>query len=482
MKSTYGVKLQPTDDKWPSALGVSLFCTVVVFSGLYQLVLDLTSVSVPLQVLARFCLLAAAVPVFVLVKRDGLPLAPSSVRAASIFMLLAACSSFAKDFGNSGDAVGPFADFVFMFGIGALIAIVAVIPLSARFGKIFAFSSVVCIAFAAFQLVTQNLHLPAGYLESVGILYENFVNDKVRIVSFFRSAPRFAEFLVIISLVLLKLILQPRQNGVWRSRAALAIAYVVVVVLLYNTFSRAGYILFLTSSALLMILTYRSVRGRRGVSIVHAYALMSSVALVGVLILAEKFPLDRAILDITSYRSRQQNWSMLTDRLATGSVPDFMLGFGEAARYARGDYRYYVTDNLVLTLMLYCGILGLIAVVAVTIATVRHACFVRRASKVSTLDPWIAYIPGLWVEGLFLDNHNTLFLALLAMLGVTASVSRAYFNSPAFSDGLPEVAEMGATTSGGRKPTVPVVGSMQWQHTSRGNQPERPAASERTVQ
>lgn len=409
--------------KWPATLPVSLFCLVVVFGALLQFVLDLTEFAVPIQALARIALLAAALPVLVIAKKYRHELAPFGVRLAAVMVFYSAVIAFLKDYFESSSVADPAADFIFMYGIGALLILAALVPLSARFRAAFFMLSSVSIGFGLLQLVTQDLHLPVDYLESLGLVYENFVNNRVRVVSFFRSAPRFAEFLTIVSLFVLAQIIRPTFENAIRWRVLLIVTFGLLAALLFNTYSRAGYILFVSSSIFLLYLVRRPARRAKGFRIPALYFLSAATGVGLVLALLDKLPVDRAIFDMTSYRSRQSSWSLLTERISNGSVSDLVFGLGETARFVRGDSRYYIIDNLTLALVLYGGLFALLCAVSLTIAVVRFAFSVRRI-RGTAVEPWIAFIPCLWLEGFFVDNHNTLFIALLAAIGSVSAARR----------------------------------------------------------
>lgn len=413
------------EDRWPASVRVSWFCLVVVFGGLIDLMLDIAHLNIPIQAIARIFLLASAVPTLIILRKDRRDLAPTSVRLASILIFYTAVISFVKDSFTSTSLSDSASDLVFMYGVGSILILAAVVPLSARFGRIFLLLTGASIGFGLFQLVTQTLNLPSSYLESIGLLYENFVNDRLRIVSFFRSAPRFAEFLAIISLVTLNEILRPSSQKSAQKGGALLAIYILIVVLLFNTYSRAGYILFLSSTIILLLFRRGSVRGGRGYGSLTSFLILFTAVASISLIALDKLPFDRSILDTTSYRSRQATWSMLSDQIGAGSFLDLLFGYGDTARFTRGNFGYYVIDNLNFALVLYGGVIGLAATVIMTGAVVRYAAAVRRLGALR-LEPWIAYLTCLWLEGLFVDNHNTLFIAMIAMLGVVSSAKRMH--------------------------------------------------------
>lgn len=408
---------------WPAVLPVSLFCVVVIFGGLLQLALDLTGLAVPIQALARVALLAGAIPVLVVAKKYQQELAPVGVRLGAVMVFYSAVIAFLKDYFESSNLGDPAADFIFMYGIGALLLLVALVPLSARFRVAFFLLSALSIAFGLFQLGTQDLHLPLNYLESLGIVYENFVNNRVRVVSFFRSAPRFAEFLTILSLFVLAQIVRPPFEKTVRWRVALIVTYGLLVVLLFNTYSRAGYILFVASSIFMLYLVRRPSRRGQQSRIPALFFVLTAAGVGIVLAVLDKLPVDRAIFDMTSYRSRQSSWSVLTEQISNGSIVDLVFGLGDTARFARGDSRYYIIDNLTLALVLYGGLFALLCTAFLTVAVVRFAFSVRRLHG-PVVEPWIAFLPCLWLEGFFVDNHNTLFIALLAMIGMVSAARR----------------------------------------------------------
>ncbi len=416
------------DDRWPASLRVSWFTMAVVFGGLIQFAFDFAGLSVPVQVMARVGLLASAIPVLFLTQeeeRRSLVLTgvvPSSVRLASVLLFVSAVISFGKDALESSNISNAALSVLFMYGIGGFLLFAAFVPLSARFGKWFLILSGASIGFGLIQLVSQKLYLPPDYLKSVGLLYEVFVNGRLRLVSFFRSAPRFAELLTFISLLILYRILLPGSGRVVGRRVFLLLLYGMVIVLLFNTYSRAGYGLFLSSSVLMLILM-RNAAFEGRLWRFSSYLVPAIGAAAAIFILLDKMPFDSSILDDTSLQARQASWSELSNRVSEGSPIDYLVGFGVSARFARGEFGYFIIDNLALAVFLYSGVIGLFAAVFVSVAAVRFAVSVRRDGG-QTLEPWIAFIPCLWIEGGFVDNHNTLFISLIAMLGVVSSVRR----------------------------------------------------------
>ena len=419
-------------DHWPASLRVSWFTLAFVFGGLIQIAFDLSGLSVPVQVLARAALLASVIPVLLMTQEKPsvvLPsvarpnAAPPSVRFASTLLLFSGIISFAKDAIGRSDISHAALSVIFMYGIGAFLVFAAFVPLSARFGKLFIVLSGVSIGFGLIQLVSQQLYLSPEYQEAVGLLYESFVNGRLRLVSFFPSAPRFAEFLTIISLLILSRILLPRSDRLASGRMLLLLVYGVVIILLFNTYSRAGYLLFLSSSILLVFLMRDSGRDGGGIGRFGRYAALAMGGMTAIFVLLGKLPFDVSILDNTSLQARQDSWSELFIRIGAGSPFDYLFGFGISARFTRGEYDYFIIDNLPLALFLYSGAIGLFAGVLMSITTVGFAVQVRRAGA-GTLEPWIAFVPCLWIEGIFVDNHNTLFISLIAMLGVVSSARR----------------------------------------------------------
>ena len=414
-------------DQWPASLRVSWFTLAVVFGGLIQLAFDFSGLSVPVDVLARVALLASAIPVLLVTQEKGRSVVlsgvvPPSVRLASALLFFSGAISFAKDAVESSNISHAALSVLFMYGIGGFLLFAAFVPLSARFRMLFLAFSGASIGFGLVQLVSQKLFLPPDYLTSVGLLYENFVNDRLRLVSVFRSAPRFAELLTFISLLILSQILLPSSARIARRRTLLLLTYGLVLILLFNTYSRAGYALFLSSSVVMLILM-RNAAFEGRLWRFSSYLVPAIGAAAAILILLGKMPFDSSILDDASLLARQASWSELFETIRDGSALDYLFGFGVTARFARGEFGYFIIDNLPLALFLYSGAVGLLAALFISIAAVRFAVLVRRVGG-RTLEPWIAFIPCLWLEGSFVDNHNTLFISLIAMLGVVSSARR----------------------------------------------------------
>ncbi len=313
--------------------------------------------------------------------------------------------------------------FVFIYGIGILLVFSAIVPLQRSFRKpLLIVGDYLCDFWTAATGYSVAV-LTCGISTRDRLGLRKFVNDRLRVVSFSDRRPGSLNCLVVISLLILnKLLVGDAVRGVARGRAFLWTGYITCVILIVNTYSRAGYVLFVTTSIVLVL----SRRGYvRGGSIGRLGSYLISVLAGGtVLLLAlDKIPFDRSVLDTTSYISRQDNWASLIQRVYQGSVLDLFVGFGVSARFPRGDPRYFIIDNLWFALFLYGGILSLLGTSLMSVVVVRYALSVQRAGDRS-LGPWIVLIPGLWVEGAFVDNHNTLFVCLLLILGLVSSAQR----------------------------------------------------------
>lgn len=176
------------DDRWPGYLRVSWFSLFLVFGSMIEILLAVLQIEIRIEILAR-ALFVCSAGVVMMRARDRSHLAPANVQGAALLLCGFALISLVKDLLMSASASAAMDSFVFIYGIGILLVFSAIVPLSARFGSLFLLLAITCVIFGLLQLATQSLYLPAEYLREIGLVYEKFVNDRLRVVSFFRSPP-----------------------------------------------------------------------------------------------------------------------------------------------------------------------------------------------------------------------------------------------------------------------------------------------------
>jgi hypothetical protein len=302
--------------------------------------------------------------------------------------------------------------FVFMYGIGGLIFLTLLAPLPMKFGRIFRILFALSIALGIAQTARQDLILPDDILADFGIVFERFVDGRVRATSFFASPPRFAEFLTIGSVLILHRILFSATR-----RPLYLSIYFMTAWLLFNTYSRSGYILFLTSSLILIIMDRKWLRSGRGMGRRGTFAIFGSAMAVAGVAIADLFPVASPLTDTSSVEARQQHWSELLERFDSSTFLSFLFGTGQSARFSRLDTEYFVVDNLLFAIFLYAGSLGVLTFVFLSCTLIRESLRVP-FDKDSPLRPLLAFFVGLLFESLFVDNHNTVFLTQLTLIGV----------------------------------------------------------------
>jgi O-antigen ligase len=95
-----------------------------------------------------------------------------------------------------------------------------------------------------------------------------------------------------------------------------------------------------------------------------------------------------------------------------------MLGTGTSARYSVLSSNYFVLDNVGLAIFLYSGLIGLLLFLLLYAQILWEAMRSRRTGGMPRWDPMIAFFACLLIEGMFVDNHNTIFVAMFAMMGM----------------------------------------------------------------
>lgn len=397
--------------KWPRVVPAGWFVLVVVGSGFILYVQDVAGgVQIPVQSVARMGLLALVVGTLAFAGRekdflDARLRAPLTLFTAGIAVSLLYSTLRSE---SVSDALGEFS---FMYSIGIFLILFLFVPVVARFGPAFRVFCGAAVLFGMLQALRQDLFLPDSFLDRFGIVFQTFVNERVRVLSFFASPPRFAELLVLIGALLQHSLIVGKRR--WLTLPC----YLVVVWVLYNTFSRSGYVLFFSTLTLQIVLMRRYFLSRDAHGALRLYAVVAGTGAGLVLLLAGRLPFDSSVADTTSLAARQGHWGTLIDQFQALSAVDVIFGTGTAARYSFLSSEYFVVDNAVLAMLLYGGVIGMLTFLwlFVRVFTIAAATTPRDSSR---WDALLAFYASLLVEGMFVDNHNTIFIVQFALLGM----------------------------------------------------------------
>jgi hypothetical protein len=321
-----------------------------------------------------------------------------------------------------------------MYGTSFSVVLFLFAPLTVQRTRGLAVFTVGAVTMGLVQFGTQSLNLPTWYLERLGIVFEDFVNGRLRVISIFASPPRFAEFLVFLLLCTQQELLAKRVDLRRLATAGL------LLLLLYNTYSRAGYILWITATATQFVLNRRMLRQERRVGII-SLTLFSTSGIASLLAISH-IRVDASIVDPTSLQARTLHWNSILEGFYGSGIGGLLLGTGRAAQFSRLSESYFAIDNVLIAVGLYGGLIGILAWCILYVAIFRSALRVGRLSNSPRMWPAIAFYSGLVVGGMFVDNHNTVGLVQAVLLGLVVRhsmdglVSREQEALKVRSDGL----------------------------------------------
>jgi len=459
---------------WPNAVSGDWLLLVIVSGGLvavFQAALGLEWV--PVQTGARLLFVALTVLAFVgVLRRMGgvqtVPAVPLALFSLSAVMPLALAWSDS----------GSMDSFLFMNGTASILMLFALVPIVVRPARLFKIFCVTAAAFGLLQIWMQDLLVPDPFIQQFGIAYQDFVNGRVRALSFFASAPRFAELLVFLAAYLQHALFR-RQFQLWR-----LLSYGAVLVALYNTYSRSGYVLFLAT--MLAQLWFARVSGtrRRAWNLVDALLVLGTACGVLILLTMDRLPVEVAIFDATSWQARQLHWESVLSGLETEDLPALLFGTGRSAHFSRLSPEYFVVDNLFLAVFLYSGFFGLATFVWLVWAVLRRGALAVSVGGASRWHPVLAFSVALLVEGMFVDNHNTVFITQFAVLGMlTCDLLQARSVPPAPPVTVPDASSGDVTASAevrprhGRRgrPALPEGSGMNLHSSLRASTPGLPS-------
>lgn len=89
-----------------------------------------------------------------------------------------------------------------------------------------------------------------------------------------------------------------------------------------------------------------------------------------------------------------------------------------SAHYSVLSSQYFVLDNVALAILLYSGVAGLLIFLYLYYRVFRESMKMRSVGGTDRWTPLLAFYLCLLVEGMFVDNHNTIFLVQFAILGM----------------------------------------------------------------
>lgn len=399
-------------------LSVNWFILMVLASGLLAYVLDLTPyAALPIEASIRAAFVVQIILVGLGLKLQAARLPGHSTLAIGLFGVSIAATFLSSAVGGA-DFVVVARGFYFMFNVGIFLLIFPLVPFRSAPGFVIPAFFLLCFGFGALQIYWQDLLLSDALRSQFGIEYDRFINGSIRATSFFASAPRFAECVVFAScFVLHKILARSGPVLVW------VVLYGICLWLLLNTYSRSGYLLWIVSLLVLVVLSRRKLFGGRNLwALMFAWTVCIGAVVALILVLAPNGFEGIALGDASSLDARQIHWDELFSRLSQFDILTLLFGTGDAAMYSRTDLEYYVVDNVLLAVAEFSGIFGLAAFLVLFFSLFRAALKVSARHPGLNLRPVLAFFLALLVEGQFLDNHNTIFFTEFLIL---ASISNA---------------------------------------------------------
>lgn len=399
-----------------ATISVGWFVLLVLADGLLTNLQSVLSLSLPVEIIGRAVILLQFLAVL-LFSRTRAPALPGYVVAAILLsgsaMILPPLLSLA----TSDNSELVLRTFYFMSGISFLILFVPFVPIEIARSAIYPVFFAICMAFGAMQVIQQDLFLSDAAKVAFGLQFELFSNGRIRAVSLFASAPRFAEMISFVALCLFVDMLAGKR--LLALRLAL---YVFSLWLLYNTFSRSGYILLATGTMAALLLARHDVLSARRIEV---WGLRVGIATASLMlaVLAVTSVDFRAleIYDMTSMLARLNRWALDTADIGTFTAFQFLFGNGDAPLFSRSDVDYFAIDNLLLILLRYGGLLSVIAFLLLFMSIFFAGLSEVRKGGSALLRPLLAFQVGLFFQSLFVDNHNTIYLVLFVILALVSA-------------------------------------------------------------
>lgn len=337
---------------------------------------------------------------------------PPGIVAAILAMLGGAfiAVAHAEIVGAPGEDLGT--SFLFMYSTGLAMIIFLAGPVIVRLTLVLRVFIGAAFIFGCFQAVSDSLLLPSSFKTYFGILYERFVNGRIRVLSFFPSAPRFAELIVFVLTYIAFGVMRGQ-----RRRASRTVVGLLLLLLLYNTFSRSGYLFFVTALFFLLIQGHSELSTRSdGRPAIKYYLVLLGLACGGFYLAFSRTVEDLSVGDTTSLQARLFHWTELKSQFDASGGSAYLLGTGRSAHANILESGYFAVDNVFYAVAFFGGVVGLTTFLWLYWRTLRAL----RQARVNDpeLIPLVALLSALPVEGLFLDNHNTMLLAIFVAIGV----------------------------------------------------------------
>ncbi len=400
----------PPPDPIERRCDVSWFVWVVVGGTLISWILDVTiGRDLPIQPLARLLLMLQIV-VILAIGRHGRPLRHlpflTSVALTAFFVGIVIPLEIAMMSGTK-DALRAF---VFMHSVSLFLVFFAFVPLHMTPGPVFKSVLIFALGFGAIQVLVQDLLFSDHFRTELGVLFDTFVNGRVRATGLFASKARFGEAVTLALAVVGWRLLRGEKISLQ------IVLGLVLLWMLYNSYSRAGYFLAGVTLLLLVLSAWKRRRNRNEELrlLFMSIIVITAVTLIGVFLsFQQENQID--IFDAQSLIARLTHWESLGLQNVSYGFVQQLFGTGQAAMFSRSEANYYVIDNLFLAVYVYGGTYGLMTFLLASFAVLRTA---RVWDHEGRLEPLRAFTLALFAEGLFLDNHNTLFLALFAVLAM----------------------------------------------------------------
>lgn len=387
---------------------IGWFITLVVAGVLISYFLDvLLNIDLPIQPAIRVLLFLQFALLFIFPRQVSYSLPKATVYSLVVFFV-SIFTSFILALLTSPDTA--IRTFIFMHGISFFLIFFITFPLYMRPGVELQCILIGCLAFGLWQVLAQDLSFSEQLREKLGLQFDFFVNGRVRITGLFASKARFGEAATFTLAVVYWQFLKGR-------RPVLQLLLIGVIIwLIYNSYSRAGYVLAFVTLLIMTAMGWFYLKSRvqkKKLLYLSSIELTVIVTVLTVWLFSQDSNLE--VLDLNSLQARFSHWANLSSIADRFSLGEHLLGSGRAALYSRSEASYFVIDNVFVSMYLYGGLFGLISFCLLAISIVYAG---KVYDPFGNLIPLRAFTMALFIEGFFLDNHNTIFLALISILAM----------------------------------------------------------------
>jgi len=389
---------------------VSWFVTLIVGATLISWILDLIiGRDLPIQPASRVILLAQ---LFFLIgvnrTAPKMHRLPNSAVYPLVAFTLSIFTSFALALGTETESA--VRAFIFMHSVSVFLIMFVFLPIHMRSKNLFRAVLIFSILFGVAQLWTQDLLFSDQVRFALGLEFDFFVNGRLRLTGLFASKARFGEAVTLaLAFVFASLLKGDRPK-------AQLLLFAALMLLLYNSYSRAGYLLAVVTIFAIIAMYWQKLRKSSSSGLLFLIGLVGITTILSLGISASMMrELQVEQFDLQSFWARLSHWDTLRQSATARGLLSQFFGSGQAAMFSRSEVDYFVIDNLFLSLYFYGGLVGLATFLVLFFAITRAA---KHYDKEGNMVPLRAFTIGLFFEGIFLDNHNTLFLALFAILAL----------------------------------------------------------------